>query len=112
MAAYRAEFDKLDAYERAELVELLSSCDPREFARLSKQASTTALKRVLRFYVPLPKEELFSIWAKQKELTRGEVIADIDLAEDERVEDAGLEREDEPDPPPTCKPKFGEKIAA
>ena len=28
---YRAEFAKLDAYERRELLELLSSCDPREF---------------------------------------------------------------------------------
>jgi hypothetical protein len=112
LAAHRAEFDELDSYERAELVELLSSCDPREFAGLSKEASTTALKQVLRFYVPLPKEELFSIWSKQKELTRGEVTADIDLAEDERVEDAGLEQEVEADPSPTCKPKFGEKIAA
>ena len=49
------------------------------------------LKRVLRFYVPVPKEELYAIWTLQKELTRSEVPADIGLAEDERVEDAGLE---------------------
>ena len=42
--AHRAEFDKLDGYERIELLELLSSCDPREFAGLAEQATTAALK--------------------------------------------------------------------
>lgn len=95
LEAYRAEFSRLDAYERRELIELLSSCDPREFAQLAGRATSSALKRVLRFYVPLPKEELFAIWAKQKALTRGEITADMGLAEDERVEDAGLDHEEE-----------------
>lgn len=112
LAAYRAEYDSLDGYERRELMELLSSCDPREFAGLAEKATTTALKRVMHFYVPLPKEELFAIWAKQKELTRGEPTADMGLAEDERVEDAGLEHEDEPEPAPARKPKARERIAA
>ena len=112
LAAYRTEFDKLDGYERAELVELLSSCYPREFAGLAKQATTAPLKRVLRFYVPLPKEELFAIWAKQKELTRGEVTADMGLAEDERVEDAGLDHEDESDLPRPRKTKSRQSVAA
>ena len=109
LAAYRVEFEKLDRFERAELVALLSSCDPREFAALAIGATTPALKRVLRFYIPLPKEELFAIWAKQKEFTRGEATADMGLAEDERVEDAGLEHEDEP---PSPKTKSRERIAA
>lgn len=112
LAAYRAEFGRLDGYERRELIELLSSCDPREFAGLAEQATTTALKRVLHFYVPLPKDELFAIWAKQKERTRGEPAADMGLAEDERVEDAGLEHEDEPEPAPVRKTKSRERIAA
>ena len=98
LASYQAEFAKLDGYERAELVELLSSCAPREFAGLASQATTTALKRILRFYVPLSKEELFAIWAEQKELAQGEATADMGLAEDERVEDAGLDYKDELDP--------------
>ncbi|MFD2262824.1 hypothetical protein ACFSM5_07990 [Lacibacterium aquatile] len=96
LGQFRAEFAKLDSFELAELIELLSSCDPREFVLLADRASTNALKRVLRFYVPLPKEELFSIWARQKELTRGEITADMGLAEDERVEDAGLDHEEPP----------------
>lgn len=112
LAAYRVEFEKLDGYEKRELMELLSSCDPREFAGLAEKASTGALKRVLHFYVPLPKEELFAIWARQKELTYGEPTADMGLAEDERVEDAGLEGEEESEILPARKPKSRQRIAA
>jgi hypothetical protein len=111
LASHRAEFDKLDGYERAELVELLSSCDPREFGGLSDRATTTPLKRVLRFYVPVPKEELSAIWAKQRELTRNESATEMVVAEDERVEDAGLDYDDEPSPP-TSKTNPRERIAA
>ena len=94
LPAYRMEFNKLDGYERAELIELLSSCGPSEFAKLSNRATTVTLKRVLSFYVPLPQEELYSIWSMHKDTSRGENRADFGLAEDERVEDAGLERDD------------------
>jgi hypothetical protein len=92
---FQSEFTKLDAYDRGELLELLSSCDPREFAGLSDRATTKQVKNILRFYVPVPKEELFAIWAKQKELPRTEVRGDLGLAEDERIEDAGLEYEED-----------------
>lgn len=91
---FRSEFAALDTYERSELVQLLSSCDPREFVGLADQATTSALKRILHYYVPVPKEELFAIWAKQKELGRGTPI-DLGLADDERVEDAGLDYDEE-----------------
>jgi hypothetical protein len=112
LGEYRAEFGKLDGYERSELVELLSSCDPREFTLLADRTTTKALKSVLRFYVPLPKEELFTIWAKQKELTRGEVTADMGLAEDERVEDAGLQSDEEPLSIKARRGKAGDRVAA
>lgn len=100
LQAFWVEFARLDSYDRAELIELLSSCDPREFAGLEGKATTNAVRRVLRFYVPLPKHELSAIWAKQKALTRGHSDTDLGLAEDERVEDAGLEYEEEPALPP------------
>lgn len=112
LEAYRAEFARLDAYERNELIELLSSCDPREFTHLADRATSLALKRVLRFYVPMPKEELLAIWAKQKELTRGEVTADMGLAEDERVEDAGLDNDDETELSATPAPRTKGRMAA
>ena len=111
LASYQAEFAKLDGYERAELVELLSSCSPREFDGLASQATTTALKRILRFYVPLSKEELSAIWEEQKELAQGKATADMGLAEDERVEDAGLDYKDELDPSSDRNSAYREGIA-
>lgn len=108
---YRDEFKKLDAEGRAELMRLLSSCDPREFVSLADRTASALLKRILRFYIPVPKHELVAIWAKQKELVR-DMPADLGLAEDERVEDAGLDHEDEPLPPPKSKKKIRERLAA
>ena len=104
LAAYRTEFAKLGACERSELLELLSSCDPREFGGLANCATTSALKRVLPFYVPMPKEELSTIWRMQKELTRDDTTANLEPAADERVEDAGLDHEDSPSCPSSNAP--------
>ena len=112
LAIYRKEFAKLGENERAELIELLSSCGPSEFTRLANFATTTPLKRVLRFYVPMPKDELYTIWAMQKRLTRGEIRADIGLAEDERVEDAGLEYDEGLDLASLRRSKAQESVAA
>jgi hypothetical protein len=112
LTQYRSEFVKLDVYERAELLELLSSCDPSDFAGLPTRATTSPLKRILRFYVPLSDERLFAIWSKQKELARGEEAADIGLAEDERVEDAGLDHEEGPPSLTSTKPKRKHRAAA
>ena len=99
LAAFWADFDKLEDYECSELLALLSSCGPREFAGLSRYATTSALKRVLQYYVPIPKEESYAIWAAHKNLVTPETEIESGLAEDERVEDAGLQQEDEFGPP-------------
>lgn len=101
--AFQAEFTELDSYERAELLELLSSRDPREFVTLSDRANHDKVRRILRFYIPASKEELTSIWAKQKELVRLESISDLGLAEDERVEDAGLDYDEDAVAPVTME---------
>jgi len=99
---HQAEYAQLASDERSELVRLLSSRDPGDFVKLPSQTLNSRLKNILRFYVSMTKDEQSSIWAKQKELMRGEVAADMDLAEDERVEDAGLDSEEEfATPPPT-----------
>ena len=92
--AYRAEARKLNEADRAELVGLVSSCDPREFNKLTGRTSNPRLKRVLPFYVPKPKDLLTEIWERQRALTAGELTADAGLPEDERVEDAGLDYDD------------------
>lgn len=88
---YRARFARLSEGELTELKGLVSSCDPRDFHRLPGETASHALREVLRFYVPHPKEELMEIWRMQKSLTANEPEADAGLAEDERVEDAGLD---------------------
>lgn len=86
---FQRAFARLDGQERAELLALLSSCDPREFTFLPDRASSAAVSRILRFYVPKPKDELYGIWEKQRARTRAPI--NLGMAEDERVEDAGLD---------------------
>ena len=92
---YREVAATLSADDRAELLSLLSSCDPREFASLADRTTNSRVRRVLPFYVPKPKSELFDIWARQKALMKAKDEVDSALAEDERVEDAGLEQDDD-----------------
>jgi hypothetical protein len=84
---FTREFSVLSSSERNELLNLLSSCDPRWFSRLSNSASTDRLKRVLRFYVPLDKAAEAEIWKIPRN--------SVPIAEDELVEDAGLTDEPE-----------------
>lgn len=112
LPAYRGEFAKLSENERAELVDLLSSCSPREFSGLTKYATTAALKKIIKFYVPLPKDELQAIWALQKELVKKGTGADLGLADDERVEDAGLGHDDPQDSGSLQQLMTQQKVAA
>lgn len=91
--AYDAERKKLSDGERRELLHLASSCDPKFFSALPVQASTARLKKILRYYVPLPKEQEAEIWKLQRR-----AAVDV-LPEDEHVEDAGLDAEEEVEVP-------------
>ncbi|MDE2839835.1 MAG: radical SAM protein [Chloroflexota bacterium] len=95
LAAFEAAFATLTSDEKVELVELLSSCGPKHFVSLQGKATTKRLRRILPFYVPVPKSELFAIWEGQKRLAPRQPTFVNSLAEDERVEDAGLEERDE-----------------
>ena len=91
--SYRKAAERLTPDERGELLKLLSSCDPREFGALKSQTENDHIKAVLPFYVPKPKSELFDIWARQKALASEANDKQDMVAEDERVEDAGLEQD-------------------
>jgi len=88
---YVAASKKLSESQRAEVLALLSSCDPRDFHRLVKQCADGAMKAVLRFHIQIPKEKEREIWAKQRELKALAVPVELGLTEEERVEDAGLD---------------------
>lgn len=109
---YRAAIQKLSVSDCEELLGLLSSCDPSEFVNLPKETTNRRLKQILPFYVPKPKNELFKIWERAKPQSQS---VQIDLAEDERVEDAGLDHDEVPHsakPVPAKNKKRGERAAA
>lgn len=97
--SFLADFAMLTADDRAELLTLLSSRDPRDFPTLAGETDTASIRRILPYYTPRSKEELFAIWAKQK--ARGASEVDLGLPDDERVEDAGLDDEDDASGEPT-----------
>lgn len=86
---YQAALARLSETDRAELLALLSSCDPRHFHTLREAADSDALRAILPFYVPKPKEQWLAHWQRKRS-----AAADAGPAEDERVEDAGLDYDD------------------
>jgi hypothetical protein len=106
---HQAEFERLKGFECRELLTLLSSCDPRDYSGLVALASTPNVKKILRFYLPLPKARLFEIWARQKELVAGQASVPS-LPDDELVEDAGLQAEEHEAIPAETKRR--QKVAA
>ncbi len=82
---------KLSSDERAELLRLVSSCDPRDFGMLGQRTTSKSVRRVLEYYKPISKEDEACIWKAQRANGRPKPL--IGLPEDERVEDAGLQDE-------------------
>ena len=96
-AEYLREFGKLSIAERAELLGLISSVDPRELRGQLKLATTSGVKSIMRHYVPLGKGQEAEIWARQRAMKQQDHPSII-VPDDERVEDAGLNYEDSPGP--------------
>jgi hypothetical protein len=92
----------LSPSDRAELLALLSSVEPRDIASLRNLTENKKVKDALPFYIPKPKTELFEIWKKQRERLDADKAGLDTLSEDERVEDAGLEADDKPTIPVTA----------
>ena len=91
----RPEFDEytsklgcLSASQRAELVRLISSVDPRHYKTIQSQCGDSMIKSILDHYLPLTKNEEQRIWIKAKKARVANVIPA--LPADEQVEDAGL----------------------
>jgi hypothetical protein len=96
----RAEFDEFQGHfirlgetDRAELAQLLSAKKASEFVSLVSQTTNEAVKRILPFYVPLDKVVEAQIWEKMRARGKAAVLAQPEVPDDERVEDAGLVEE-------------------
>jgi hypothetical protein len=109
---YGAIAKRLNAPDRTELLQLLSSCDPRHFGALHSQTANRRLQEILPFYKPKPKDELFRIWEEQRALDHARSSGAAGLADDERVEDAGLDAEDETYSAPVRKKSVGKRARA
>ena len=90
---------------------MLSSCDPKDFGALGSQTTNERVRSVLPFYIPKPKSELFDIWKRQRELLQDRASEEA-LAEDERVEDAGLDQELAPPPEAASRKSQSRKTRA
>jgi hypothetical protein len=87
LKGFKAKFSRLSEIDRAELLWLVSSTDPRYFKDLPQKAKSKQLRDVLAFYVPLAKSEEEAIWERQRKRS---VDPTLEVPDDERVEDAGL----------------------
>lgn len=95
---FQSKLSRLSEIDRAELLSLVSSSDPRYFKDLPGKTKSKQIREILRFYIPLPKGEEEAIWAQQ----RNRHDPTVDVPDDERVEDAGLDNAIEF---PTTRPK-------
>lgn len=86
---FSAQFDRLSDSQRTELLAFLSDNSPSRFAEASRDVRDSQIRRLLEHYVPPPKAFEQGIW-QQKTLSQN-----VTLADDEIVEDAGLEAEDD-----------------
>lgn len=84
---FQRQFRRLTTDDRAELLRLLSSRDPRGFSGLRQETSNEQVKRILPFYIPIAKDAEAEIWKRQATL----LVPTI--SEEERVEDAGLDED-------------------
>lgn len=101
---YRKAFKRLSASERAELLGLIASVDPRELKRQVDLATTGRVRSIMEHYLPLTKEAEAEIWAKQKAMKEKDDPSII-VPDDERVEDAGLNYEEEAPSKPRSRKK-------
>lgn len=84
---FRAEFSRLSDSDKEELLRLLSSVDPRYISTLPDLASDARIRSILSFYEPLDKGAEALIWNTPR--------PESEVADDERVEDAGLNEDAE-----------------
>jgi hypothetical protein len=83
---FMAKFQQLSEMDKAELLWLLSSTGPKDFKDLPRRTKGK-LREVLTFYVPLAKAQELAIWELRKKRPVDETV---NVPDDERVEDAGL----------------------
>jgi len=88
---YLAEMRTLSDSEKEELVATLSMNDRGEYASAKKSLSSAKLRSIMNYYLPISRFEELRIWKKQKVRLKARATEQVNVPDDERVEDAGLE---------------------
>lgn len=88
---FKLEFGKLSGSEKAELLQLLSSRFPAQYATAVREASSLKIKGIIPYFYHLDGKVERVIWEKQAAFRKCEKIVPFAVPEDEKVEDAGLE---------------------
>lgn len=89
---YRSAMRRLSASQQDELLALLSSTDPSKFAGLIDDVDDDRIRDAMRFHLPISKLEEADIWKAQ----RLKPWDDCSMPLEDRVEDAGLDDDDDP----------------
>jgi hypothetical protein len=87
---FELAFRRLGDASRSELLALLSSATPSEFASLRSRASSDSVKSILNYYIPPPKVDEAKIWEEMKRFKATRLSATPAIPVDELVEDANL----------------------
>src|SRR5260370_33221137 len=82
---YRGLDKKLSNAQRKELIDLLSSCDPKYFPTLLTKTEDNFLREVLRYYGGISKDAEAAIWQRRRTTD-----VTVDVPAEELVEDTGL----------------------
>ena len=93
LESYQSDMRKLNDSEKCELLEFLCGRDRTEYEGDLHLLSSSGVRNVGRHYIPMPKQEEAQIWEAQKARRLEDLEAYL-VAEDERVEDAGLTDDD------------------
>ena len=88
---YKVEMRKLSGIEKEELLEIISGHNKGQFKKAQKAIKNKKIKNIMEHYIPLGIKKEREIWDKQKEYKKTKKEVDIEIPEDERVEDAGIE---------------------
>lgn len=88
---YLAEMRTLSDSDKKELAATLSMNNTSEHANAKKSLSSAKLRSIMNYYLPISRAEEQRIWKKQKVRLKAKAMEQVDVPDDERVEDAGLE---------------------
>jgi hypothetical protein len=89
--SYERELAALSLSQRGALLEILGTRSPHEYRSASRGLKDSQLRSVLRYYYPPAREQEIKIWRRVGKLRAKQQRQEVAVAEDELVEDAGLD---------------------